>query len=219
MRVNSIVIGASIALAFALLGPPGAAAQPAGVSVQPIPDDVWRRMQGRSWHSHLPCPRREALALVSVPYWDFAGTQQRGALVVARSVAADVARAFLEIFESRQFKIARMRLIDEYDGSDDASMEDNNTSGFNCRAVAGTVRLSKHARGLAIDINPVQNPYRDRRETAPRAGRSYDEPHERKLGITGLIVKGDAVTKAFARIGWSWGGDFRHTKDYQHFAR
>lgn len=214
-----MVMRTTIALTLALLGSPGAAAQPAGASVQPIPESVWRRMQGRSWHSHMPCPRRESLALVTVPYRDFSGNQQWGSLIVARSVAADVARAFQEIYESRQFRIARMRLVDEYDGSDDASMEDNNTSGFNCRTVAGTGRLSKHARGLAIDINPVQNPFRDGRETVPRAGSLYDQPHERKPGIIGLIVNGDVVTKAFARIGWSWGGNFRYTKDYQHFAR
>lgn len=142
-----------------------------------------------------------------------------GFLIVARSVSSDVARAFQEIFDSGQFRIAKMRLIDDYNGNDDASMDDNNTSGFNCRTVVGTRRLSKHALGLAIDINPVQNPYLDARETAPRAGQLYDEPYERRAGIRGLIMKGDVVTNAFARIGWSWGGNFRNIKDYQHFAR
>lgn len=208
-----------ITLALALLAPTSVDAQQLRVVVQPIPDGVWSRMQGRSWRPNLRCPQRHELALLSIPFWDFAGNQQWGALVVASSEAGGVARAFQEIFDGRAFRIAKMRLVDDYDGNDDASMEDNNTSGFNCRAVVGTQRLSKHARGMAIDINPIQNPYLDGRETAPKAGRVHDEPHERKAGIVGLIRKGDVVTKAFARIGWSWGGDFRHAKDYQHFAR
>lgn len=208
-----------ITLALALLMSSSVAAQQPRAVVQPIPDSVWTRMQGRSWRSSLPCPQRQELALLTVPYWDFTGHPQWGSLVVASSEARKVARAFQEIYESREFRIAKMRLIDDYNGDDDASMADNNTSGFNCRVVVGTRRLSKHARGLAIDINPIQNPYRDGRETAPPAGRMYDEPHERRGEITGLIRKGDVVTKAFARIGWSWGGDFRDTKDYQHFAR
>ena len=208
-----------LALLVGLLAAAFAEAQEIRTTASPIPDDVWARMQGRSWRAHLPCPRKDDLALLSVPYWDFDGRPQRGSLVVARSVAADVGRAFDEIFESRQFRIAKMRLIDEYGGDDDASMADNNTSGFNCRTVVGSGGLSKHARGLAVDINPVQNPYLDGTGTAPPAGRAYDEPHERKASVTGLIVKGDVVTRAFSRIGWSWGGDFRRTKDYQHFAR
>ncbi len=197
----------------------GAVAQQARVAIEAIPDQVWRNMQGKSWRADLPCPGRADLALLTIPYRDFLGEQRSGSLIVARSVARDVASAFQEIFDSGRFRIAKMRLIDEYGGSDDASIDDNNTSAFNCRTVVGSRRLSKHALGLAVDINPVQNPYIDASGTAPRAGRAYDEAHERKAGITGLITRGDVVTRAFARIGWSWGGNFRNTKDYQHFAR
>lgn len=197
----------------------GAAAQHKRAVIEAIPDQVWRNMQGKSWHAGLPCAARADLALLTLPYRDFQGEQKWGQLVVARSAARDVASAFQEIFDSGQFRIAKMRLIDEYGGSDDASMDDNNTSAFNCRRVEGGQGMSKHARGMAVDINPVQNPYIDKTGTAPRAGRAYDEPRERRAGITGLIVPGDVVTRAFARIGWSWGGNFRNTKDYQHFAR
>lgn len=210
---------AALALFVVFCAAAFADAQEIRTTVAPISDEVWARMQGRSWRAHLPCPRRDELALLSVPYWDFEGRPQTGSLIVARSAAADVARAFDEIFASGKFRIARMRLIDEYGGDDDASMADNNTNGFNCRTVVGSGGLSKHARGLAIDINPVQNPYREARETAPPAGRAYDEPHERRASVVGLITKGDVVTRAFARIGWSWGGDFKRSKDYQHFAR
>lgn len=187
--------------------------------IEPIPDALWREMSGKSWHPHLPCPSRGELVLLKVPYWDFGGRQQTGSLIVAKSAARDIASVFEEIFASREFRFARIVPIDRYNGSDDASMTDNNTSAFNCRKVEGGQGMSKHARGLAIDINPVQNPYRDAKGTYPKSGTPYDEPRERRPGITGLIVRGDVVTRAFARIGWSWGGDFKYSKDYQHFAK
>ncbi|MGJ0505912.1 MAG: M15 family metallopeptidase [Methylocystis sp.] len=183
-----------------------------------IPDDVWQRMQGRSWRPDLPCARREDLALMQIPYRDFDGATRSGELIVARGVAPQVAAIFDEIYDSGRFRIYQMRLIDDFGGSDDASIAANNTSGFNCRTTDHG-GLSKHALGLAIDINPVQNPYREGAVTAPEAGRAYDEPHERHSQTTGIILEGDVVTRAFARRGWSWGGRWTHTVDYQHFSK
>ncbi len=197
----------------------GALAQASGVTIEPIPDQMWRAMQGRSWHANLACPAREDLALLRVPYRDFQGAARTGTLIVARNVARQVGSAFQEIFDSGAFRIAKIVPIDAYDGSDDASIEDNNTSAFNCRLVEGGKGMSKHARGVAIDINPVQNPYVGARGAEPAAGARYDEPHERMPGVMGLIVKGDVVTRAFARIDWSWGGAWKKAPDYQHFAR
>ncbi|MBX9759010.1 MAG: M15 family metallopeptidase [Beijerinckiaceae bacterium] len=218
-RAASLARSALCGLLLACICASGAAAQQPQASIEAIPDQVWRNMQGKSWHAGLACAPRADLALLTIPYRDFQGEVRSGRLIVARSAARDVAAAFQEIFESGRFRIAKMRLIDDYGGSDDASMDDNNTSAFNCRRVEGGQGMSKHARGMAVDINPVQNPYIDATGMAPRAGRAYDQPHERRAGITGLITKGDVVTRAFARIGWSWGGNFRNTKDYQHFAR
>jgi hypothetical protein len=183
-----------------------------------IPDDVWSYMQGRSWRAGLPCAPRDQLVLMQIPYRDFEGETRIGPMIVAREVAAQVAAIFDEIYRNGKFRIARMQLIDDFDGDDDRSIAANNTSGFNCR-LTDHGRLSKHALGLAIDINPVQNPYREGSLTAPESGRPYDEPQERHGGITGLIVEGDVVTRAFARRGWIWGGRWKHTIDYQHFAR
>lgn len=193
-------------------------AQAPASRVMDIPDAVWTRMQGRSWRADLPCPPRQALALVATPFRDFAGTPRQGVIMVARAEAAKVAAAFQEIFE-QGFRIAKMRLIDDYNGSDDASIADDNTSGFNCRRVEGSAGLSKHAYGLAVDINPVENPYVTPQGTDPPAGRAYDTPAKRRAAVVGLIRPGDVVTRAFARIGWSWGGQFKTIKDYQHFAR
>lgn len=110
-----------------------------------------------------------------------------------------------------------MELVDRYNGDDARSMAANNTSGFNCRYVPGTRRLSDHGRGLAIDINPVQNPWVHGGSVDPPAGRAYAMPAQRRTPRMGMVVAGDAVTRAFARIGWRWGGVWRNTKDYQHF--
>jgi poly-gamma-glutamate synthesis protein (capsule biosynthesis protein) len=108
-----------------------------------------------------------------------------------------------------------MRLVDDYGGSDDASMDADNTSAFNCRNVAGTSRWSEHAYGRAIDINPVENPYVAGSHVSPAAGRAFLDRSQRRPGV---VRAGDAVVRAFARVGWGWGGDFSSAQDYQHFS-
>jgi hypothetical protein len=192
-------------------------AESARVSVSPIPDDVWSYMQGRSWHAESACPQRSELALLRIPYRDFEGRTQIGPMIVAKKVANKVAAIFQEIYDSSAFRIYRIALVDDYGGDDDRAIEANNTSGFNCRT---TERggVSQHAFGLAIDINPVQNPYVAHGVTEPEAGRAYDAPEKRHPGMVGVIVKGDVVYKAFAKRGWRWGGEWAHSKDYQHFS-
>lgn len=204
-------------IAALILASPAAKAETPQTTFGPIPDDVWGYMQGRSWRTGLPCARRDELVLMRIPYRDFQGATRMGALVVAGKVAAQVAAIFDEIYASGRFRIYQMRLIDDFDGDDDRSIAANNTSGFNCR-LTDHGGLSKHALGLAIDINPVQNPYREGNLTVPEAGREYDQPQKRRSGIMGLIVEGDIVTRAFGRHGWSWGGRWKHTVDYQHFS-
>lgn len=194
------------------------AQEPARTVSEPIPDAVWAAMQGKSWHADRSCPGREELVLLTVPYRDFDGNRQTGQLIVAKAEGERIARAFDAIFESGTFRIARMALVDAYGGDDDASMAANNTSAFNCRHVGGTKKLSEHAFGTAIDINPVQNPYVTNAGTYPAEGAAFDEAHERKGDVTGIILPGDAVTKAFGDAGWSWGGNWKTKKDYQHFS-
>jgi D-alanyl-D-alanine carboxypeptidase len=209
-------------LGLILLAATAAAAEPMTSRHEPLPDQVWAEMQGSSWHPNRGCPPREALALLTVPYRDFAGETRRGRLVFAKRVANQVASIFTEIFESQKFRIERMELVDKYRGDDDASMAANNTSAFNCRFVAGTKVLSAHALGIAIDINPEQNPWVDGADTAPPKGRAFDRPSKRqsahRRGQPGIIMQGDVVVRAFKQQGWKWGGDWSSKKDYQHFS-
>ena len=155
--------------------------------------------------------------MLRIPYLDFQGNTQIGSMVVAKSAATKVAAAFQEIYDSKKFRIFRMALIDEYEGDDDKSMEANSTSAFNCRTTDRGA-MSRHASGTAVDINPIQNPYREGSVTSPEAGRAYDQPQKRRSDIVGIIVNGDVVTGAFARQGWRWGGNWKRTVDYQHFS-
>jgi poly-gamma-glutamate synthesis protein (capsule biosynthesis protein) len=112
-----------------------------------------------------------------------------------------------------------MELVDAYGGDDDRSMAADNTSGYNCRRVAGQDGWSDHAYGRAVDINPVENPYLTGTRILPPAGREYssvDRSAEARP-IAGAIRRNDVVVRAFARIGWTWGGEWSNP-DYQHFA-
>ncbi len=185
----------------------------------PIPDAMWAKMQGVSWHSDLPCPARDDLALLNVPYNGFDGLPREGQLIVATSVADEVL-AIMADLKTSGFRIGLMRPVHEFLGDDGRSMAANNTSAFNCRFVGGTSRLSQHARGLAIDINPVQNPYVKGGYTSPDAGDAFDSSAERKAtDAPGLVRAGDAVVSAFKARGWGWGGDWSSSKDYQHFSK
>jgi hypothetical protein len=178
-----------------------------------LPQQLRERMRGVSWHRGCPVPLRH-LRLVRVRYVGFDGDAHRGHLVVNEHQDRNVMRALHRMYDAR-FKIRRMRLIEAYGGSDDASMADNNTSAFNCRPIAGTDRWSEHSYGRAIDINPVQNPYVRGDTVQPEAGRRYlDREDVRK----GMIVRPGSVVRAFARRGWEWGGDWQSSKDYQHFS-
>jgi hypothetical protein len=205
------------ALLLGLLSGSEAGAERARVTYGPIPDELWSYMQGRSWHTELPCPKRNQLVLLRIPYLDFQGNTQIGSMIVAKSVAAKVIAAFEEIYDSGKFRIYRMTLSDEYQGDDDKSMEANNTSAFNCR-MTDRGAMSRHALGMAVDINPIQNPYREGNVTSPKAGRAYDQPHKRRSDIVGIILNGGIATRAFARQGLHWSGNWKNTVDYQHFS-
>ena len=97
-------------------------------------------------------------------------------------------------------------------------MQDNNTSAFNFRKIAGTNEWSKHALGMAIDINPLYNPYvykqGNRISTQPKEAYIYAD---READCAYYIKAGDVCYEAFVSRGFTWGGDWKNPKDYQHF--
>jgi poly-gamma-glutamate synthesis protein (capsule biosynthesis protein) len=212
---------AVIGVLIGMIGNSPVRGEPFVAKQEPLSDAVWQDMRGKSWKPNQGCASRDRLVLLTVPFRDFAGRPAAGELVVAKSVAAVLARIFTEIYDSAAFRIARMDRVDKYGGSDTASMAANNTSAFNCRPVEGTTTLSAHASGLAVDINPVQNPWVKGDEVDPEAGRPFDTVPKRQAaqngGQPGIILGGGAAVAAFKRNGWRWGGDWSSYKDYQHF--
>lgn len=143
---------------------------------------------------------------VTIDYLDFNGEDKSGDIEVHELVSDEVVKIFDEI-KDLGFIIEKVNTIDNYNYSDEGSVRDNNTSGYNFRFVSGTNKLSDHAVGLAIDINPALNPW-----VHPSALSifKYDP------SVEGTIVVGDGVCKIFEKYGWSWGGDWKNP-DYQHF--
>jgi hypothetical protein len=167
-----------------------------------------------SWRPGCPIGPSQ-LRLLKVPYFGFDGVKHQGELVVRSSAAAALGRTFVRLYEQR-FPIRSMRRVDAFGGSDDRSMAADNTSAFNCRAaVGGNGSWSQHAYGLAVDVNPRENPYVYDGKVEPPEGKPYaDRSPTRK----GMIAAGGPQVRAFSAIGWSWGGYWRSSKDYQHFS-
>lgn len=192
--------------------PPVVALAPAFTStISPITLELADRMRA-SWRPGCPVPL-EDLRYVTVTYRDFAGAAVQGELVVHADAAEDVVTVFHALFDA-SYPVRSLRLVDDFGASDDASMAADNTSAFNCRAITGGTGWSEHAYGRAIDLNPVENPYVLGGSVAPDAGREFaDRPD-----APGVIHADDEVVRAFASVGWQWGGDWASPTDYQHFS-
>ena len=172
-----------------------------------------RAMTPKVWRPGCPVALSD-LRRVTLTYVGFDGRAHTGALIVNRAVAAPVARAFGDLYAAR-FPIRRMVPIEAYGGSDFGSIEADNTSAFNCRSATGSSHWSEHAYGEAIDIDPIENPYVDNGSTSHPASRPYVD-RARVRTRAGVIADGGVVTRAFARIGWGWGGRWSGPRDYQH---
>lgn len=185
----------------------------------PIPDSLFRSMQGRSFNEPAPVTR-EDLRLLTVMYKDFDGLDRKGQIVCNASIADDLLEIFRELYENA-YPIESIRLIDDFEGDDMASMRADNTSCFNVRPKSAFKNgFSAHAYGLAIDINPLYNPYVRTRdgitriepeEAAPYIDRGKDFPHK--------IDREDLCCRLFRAHGFTWGGSWRSMKDYQHFEK
>ncbi|PID58226.1 hypothetical protein CSB45_03930 [candidate division KSB3 bacterium] len=186
-----------------------------GFWVTEIPQELKAVMQKFSWRPGCPVPL-EDLVHLSVLHWGYDDQIHQGELIVHRQLAGEILMIFKELLAAT-FPLEKIRLIDAYQGDDDLSMADNNSSAFNCRLSTGSrKKFSKHSYGLALDINPLVNPYVRKGTVLPPAGRSF---LDREQAIKGMIRKGDPCHRAFIKRGWSWGGAWKNSKDYQHFEK
>jgi len=175
--------------------------------------------QARMRSSHGPgCPVQWSdLRLLRLSYVGFDGRAHSGELVVAAKHARDVVRVLARLYDAR-WPIRRMRPVSAYGGDDNRSMAADNTSSYNCRRVAGSTSWSDHAYGAAVDLNPVENPYLVDGTVRPAAARLYlGVDRGGKAHPPGVITADSIVVRAFAAIGWEWGGNWAEP-DYQHFA-
>ncbi|WP_286171526.1 M15 family metallopeptidase [Mycobacterium sp. BK086] len=182
--------------------------------VRPVVHPVTVAELGATWRPGCPVGP-EQLRRVELDYVGFDGQTHRGALVVHEALVADVIAIFDELAR-QHYPIATMQPVDHYpDAADELSMEDNNTSAFNCRPLPGSANWSLHAYGRAIDLNPLLNPYIDRTgHLEPTTAGAY---LNRACTDPGILHAGDPAVRTFTDRGWAWGGDWHNPIDYQHF--
>jgi hypothetical protein len=181
-------------------------------TIRPIGPAVRARM-GTTWKPGCPVGLAD-LRDVTVSFRGFDGRPHTGELVVNRRVAAAVVSVFARLYRAR-FPIEEMRLVTTADLEAHPTGDGNNTAAFVCRPARGQTRWSAHAYGLAVDVDPFQNPYRRGDLVLPELASAYLDRADRRPG---MIYPGDVVTTAFAAIGWTWGGTFRTPKDLMHFS-
>ncbi len=180
-------------------------------TVGPVPRHVLERS---TWQRRCPVDRRD-LAYVTTSFWGFDRRPHTGELIVHRSVARPLASVFRTLYEER-WPIEEMRVTTKAELDAPPTGDGNNTGAFVCRPARLSSDWSEHAYGLAVDINPFHNPYVRDRVVLPERALAY---RNRAWHRPGMIRAGDVVTRAFSRIGWSWGGDWASAKDWMHFSR
>ncbi len=183
-----------------------------------IKEDIKSRIAGKSYKENCTVPFEE-LKYVRVFYYGFNKKTHIGELIVNKAIASDIVDIFAELYDNK-YPIEQMVLVDEYDADDNASMAANNTSSFNYRLVPDSYHLSKHALGLAIDVNPLYNPYIQYTKKGtvilPAEGIKYAD---RTLDCPYYIKEDDLCYKAFTKRGFTWGGFWETEPDYQHFQK
>jgi len=181
-----------------------------------ITDELMERMRGKSWKDSCTLPR-EDLRYLHLLHRDLEGEIREGEMVCNVHIAETLLTIFRELFEAG-YPIEKIRLVDEYDAVDELSMQDNNSSCFNFRFISYTTRVSKHGLGLAVDINPLYNPYvkkvSGRLSIEPAAGAPYVD---RSGEFPFKIDENDLCYRIFRAHGFEWGGSWKNSKDYQHF--
>lgn len=179
-------------------------------SVEPLAGDPLARS---TWVEGCPVPVAD-LRYVTAGFWGFDGRPHRGELILHHEVADDIVSVLADLYQAR-FPIEEMRVVTQADLDADPTGDGNNTASFVCRPVVGGSRFSEHAHGLAIDLNPFQNPYVKGDLVLPELATSYLDRDRLRAG---MVMDGDVAVEAFAQVGWGWGGRWSSLKDYQHFA-
>lgn len=182
-----------------------------------IDEKIFARIDGKSYKKNCPLPLDE-LRYLHVLHKDLSGKTLEGELICNVKIAESLTDIFKKLY-AENYPIEKIRLIDEYDADDELSMRDNNSSCFNFRYVSFTNRISLHGYGLAVDINPLYNPYiktvDGKKVIAPDNSAEFED---RKKNFPYKIDANDLCCRLFKEHGFIWGGDcWDDEKDYQHF--
>ena len=180
--------------------------------------DIFTRIKGKSYKDDCTVPLSD-LRYLHVLHVGFDGQAHEGEIICNKAIAEDLLEIFEQLYEAG-YEIEKIKLVDEYNAEDEASMADNNSSCFNFRFISHTTKISNHGKGMAIDINPLYNPYiktvNGNLNIEPANSTSYvdraaDFPHK--------IDETDLAYQLFTAHGFSWGGAWTTSKDYQHFEK
>jgi hypothetical protein len=172
-----------------------------------------RTRMGETWSAACPVGL-SSLRYVTVVFRGFDGKAHRGELVVAASAASKVVSVFRSLY-AVSFPIEEMRIPTTADMRAKPTGDGNNTAAYVCRAARGQTRFSQHAYGLAIDVNPFDNPQVKRDLVVPELASAYKDRSWRRPG---MFLPGGSAVRAFTAIGWGWGGTWTSQKDYMHFS-
>ncbi len=186
--------------------------------VEPVPNDVLARS---SWSDECPVDADD-LRWVRLAFWGFDGRRHTGELLLHADAADEMVQVFSRLYAAR-FPIEEMRITRAEEIDAEPTGDGNNTGAFTCRPVHGTTYWAQHAYGLAVDVNPFQNPYIKPPGAKgvpgdmliPELAAAY---LDRSRQVPGMIRPGDTVVQAFASVGWQWGGNWQKAKDFMHFS-
>ncbi|MDQ3406020.1 MAG: M15 family metallopeptidase [Actinomycetota bacterium] len=178
-------------------------------TIAEIPNDVLARS---TWREGCPVARG-GLRYLTMSFWGFDGRAHTGEMIVNASVAEQVTSVFGTLFANR-FPLEEMRVTTRPELDLHPTGDGNNTGAFVCRSGVNLTTWSAHAYGLAIDLNPFCNPYVKGNLVLPELASSYVDRQDVRPG---MLFAGDPVVRAFAAVGWSWGGAWTSPVDTQHF--
>ena len=181
-----------------------------------IDNELFAKMQGKSFRADCSLPRDD-LRYLRLLHKDLQGNTLTGEMVCNAYIAADLIDIFQKLYAA-DYPIEKIRLVDEYAADDEQSMEDNNSSCFNFRFISHTRQISKHGLGLAVDINPLYNPYIKQVDGKRILEPTTSEKYLDRQGYFPYKIDRDSLCyKLFIAHGFQWGGEWENAKDYQHF--
>lgn len=184
--------------------------------ISEIDEVIFSRIKGKSFKENCTIPKKD-LRYVHILHKNLEGQTLKGEIVCNKKIASILLDIFKELYKNN-YPIQKVKLIDEYNADDEKSMSDNNSSCFNFRFISYSKTLSNHAKGLAVDINPLYNPYiktlNGKKHIEPASAEQFAD---RNKNFPYKIDENDLCYKLFTEAGFEWGGNWKNVKDYQHF--